>query len=693
MTHAFLEIGTEHLPSRFVKPALQQMETLAAELLAERRITYKSLRAFGTYRRLALFIEDISEKSADVQKEVKGPPAKLLKDAAGNFTAQSAGFAQKNDIAPEELVIKETDKGPFIFADVKIKGDKTVNLLPEIFTRIITGLEFAKNMVWEASGLRWGRPIRSLIGLYGTRVVKFEIAGVTSDRYTYPLSSFGRKPIRVDSADMNAYVELLKNQPQPILVLPEDRQEALIRSVMNEAKVRGYFAELDPALIEETVYFTEHPVAVGGDFDLKFLTLPKELITTVMKKQIRMFPVVNDSSEIQPYFIAVRDGVSVNQMEVRDGFKKVLSARLSDAVFFFDNDKKAGLDAFKNKLAGVNFLDGVGSMLAKSDRTRDLALWLCDTLHKPELKDDVAYAAGYAYADLASAVVYEFPELQGYMGGQYAALAGYPEPGKAMEEFYFPLSSNSELPSTEAGNIVSLAGKMDTLVGNFLIGQIPTGSEDPFALRRQAFGIVRILLENELEVSVSQLIRQSVLLYAGAGKTEYLAQLPAFLLQRVSLVLEQRRHNANTINALIGWEELPLSQVETLVTALENSRQSADFVQAAEAAKRVCNILKKAGDVSESVDEKLFELDAEKELYEQIQVINSNLACSATQCMDEAYYADVLKNFGAFAAPLEKFFTDVMVNVDDQAVRNNRLALLARVRRFLTQLVADITKL
>ncbi len=286
--NAFLEIGTEHLPSRFVKPALAQMETLAKNLLDEHRITYQNISAFGTYRRLCVIIEGIAEKSADVQKEVKGPPAKLLKDARGNFTPQSAGFAQKNGIKPEKLVIKETDKGPFIYADLKIKGEKTAKLLPEIFTNIITGIEFAKNMVWEESGLKWGRPIRSLIGLYGEKVVPFSVAGVKSNRFTYPLTAFGRKPIRVEKADKGYYVELLKTQPQPILALPEERREALLRSVMAEAKARGYHADLDPDLIEETVYFTEHPVAVAGDFDLKFLTLPKKLITTVFKTQLKM---------------------------------------------------------------------------------------------------------------------------------------------------------------------------------------------------------------------------------------------------------------------------------------------------------------------------------------------------------------------------------------------------------------------
>lgn len=691
--NAFLEIGTEHLPSRFVAPALQQLETLAARILAEKRIAYKSVQSFGTYRRLCLLVEEIADKSADVQKEVKGPPAKLLKDAAGNFTPQSAGFAQKNGLTPEKLTVVETDKGPFIYAVVKTKGEKTAKLLPEIFTGIVTGLEFAKNMIWEESGLRYGRPIRSLIGLYGDKVIKFSVAGVESNRFTYPLSSFGRKPIRVEHADKDYYVNLLKNQPQPVLALPEERREALVKTVENEAKIRGYKADLDPELIEETVYFTEHPVAVGGDFDIRFLTLPRELITTVLKKQIKMFPVTNEKGEIQPHFIAVRDGISANQNEVSDGFKKVMSARLSDAVFFFENDKREGLSAFKQKLDNVLFLEGLGSMLEKSLRTQKLAAWLCDKLGKPELKKTVEYAAENAYADLTSHVVYEFPELQGYMGGQYAALEGRTEAAKAMEEFYFPLTSSSALPSTPAGNLVSLAGKTDTLVGNFLIGQVPTGSEDPFALRRQAFAVVRILLENKLNVSLKELTEYAVSLYPQGTPDKGVQELPGFLFQRLALVLEQKGHNAATLNAVSNWYELPLYQVEALVEALETVKQSEEFAAVLESAKRVCNILKKAGDVTEEVKESLFELPAEKALYQKIYEVDSSLGCRVNTAATKEEYLNVLKTYGAFQAPLARFFTDVMVNAQDQAVRQNRLALLARVRRYLTQTVADITKL
>lgn len=691
--NAFLEIGTEHLPSRFVKPALGQMETLAKNLLDERRISYENVSAFGTYRRLCLIIEGIAEKSADVQKEVKGPPAKLLKDANGAFTPQSAGFAQKNGLKPEKLTVKETDKGPFIFAELNIKGEKTVKLLPEIFTKIITGMEFAKNMVWEESGLKWGRPIRSLIGLYGSKIVPFEVAGVKSNRFTYPLTAFGRKPIRVEKADKAYYVELLKSQPQPILALPEERREALIRGVMAEAKARGYHADLDQDLVEETVYFTEHPVAVAGDFDLKFLTLPKELITTVFKTQLKMFPVVDGRNDIQPYFIAVRDGVSANQPEVRDGFKKVMSARLSDAVFFYENDKKENLDYFKNKLAERTFLEGLGTLLDKSNRTRELAMWLCDRLNEESVKDSVTYAAGYAYADLASSVVYEFPELQGYMGGRYAELEGHKEEGEAMAQAYWPLSASSELPETLTGALVSLAGKLDTLAGNFIIGQIPTGSEDPFALRRQAFGVVRILLEKQLDVSLKDAVRKALSLYQGKQTQEAEKELKSFLFQRLALLMEQRGHQPGTLNAVNYWYGMPLANVETLLNVLEKERAGEAFAAAAQSAKRVCNLLKKATPSDGQVNEELFQLPAEHELFASVRKAEDTVGALSAGCQSEQDCRSTLSIFGTFAAPLAKFFADVMVNAEDKAVRENRLALLWRVRALLTQGMVDISKL
>lgn len=691
--NALLEIGTEHLPARFLRPALSQLKTLTENILQENRLAYQSVETFGTYRRLVVFVSDLSPQSADLTQEVKGPPAKLLKDAQGNFTPQSMGFAQKNGLKPAQLIIKETDKGPFIYACVHSKGEKTPKLLPEIFTRIVTGLEFAKNMVWEESGLRYGRPIRTLIGLYGnqyiTKTISFTVAGVKSGRTTRLMLSYHKKPLKIEKCDKDYYVELLKVQSPPILVLPQERREALIKSVSAEAAVRGYAADLDEGLMAETVAFTEHPVAVGGDMDLKALTLPRELITTVLKQQLKMFPVVDKKGNLQPYFIAVRDGSSANQTEVMNGFKKVMSARLSDAVFFFENDKKEGLNAFHEKLKNIQFLEGVGSMADKALRTQQMASALCEKLGAD--KDAVSYAALHCYDDLASHVVYEFPELQGYMGGQYAALTARTEAekqaAKAMEQCYWPLTSSSPLPQTVEGNIVSLAGKLDTLAGNFIIGQIPTGSEDPFALRRQAFAVVRILLENKWNVNVADALAWVKQAYATRWTEGVAKQLTDFLAQRLGVVLQERGHNSAVLKAVANWDKLPLTQVENLVAALEQVQSAEEFAALRESAKRVQNILQKAPKVAPTPDEKLFELSAEKALYQAAQ---NCPPCTATTT---AQYLQALKDLQAFKEPLAMFFKDVMVNVPDEKLRQNRLALLALVRTKLNQTGAEIAAL
>ncbi len=692
--NALLEIGVEHLPARFVTPAISQLKTLAENLLAQNRLPFERVETFGTYRRLVVFIHGLAEKSEDIQKAVKGPPAKLLKDAHGNFTPQAAGFAQKNGLRPEKLTIQETDKGPFLYAQVHIKGTKTTALLPDLFTRLVIGLEFAKNMVWEDSGLHYGRPVRSLVGLYGTKVIKFTVAGVTAGRVTHGMLSYGNEPLKVTSADKEGYVRLLRNQNPPILVLPHDRREALIKSVTAQANARGYRADLDEKLIDQTVAFTEHPVALCGEMDLKALTLPRNLITTVLKEQLKMFPVVNEKNELQPYFIAVRDGSSANQAEVTDGFKKVMSARLSDAVFFFENDKKEGLNVFHERLKNRQFLEGVGSQLDKALRVEKLAQQIFTHLHPACAPQAVAYAALHCYDDLASHVVYEFPELQGYMGGQYAALEAQ-QPGaspwmkaaaKAMEEVYWPLTSTSLLPGTVEGNIVSLSDKLDTLAGNFLIGQIPTGSEDPFALRRQAFAVVRILLENKWPLTVAQLLHTLNGVYENRLSGPVLRQLSDFLYQRLSVVLEERGQIPALLQASIHWDLMPLTDVEQLLLALRTVLERPAFVAAVAAAKRVQNILKKFPPVNTAVAETLLESPAERTLLHLAQNFVTQKAHT------QAEFMKALETLEVFAQPLEEFFTQVMVNVPDEKIRTNRLALLTSVRAKLTAL-ADITAL
>ncbi|MGB2578559.1 glycyl-tRNA synthetase beta chain [Elusimicrobium simillimum] len=685
---AFLEIGVEHLPARFVPGTLAQMEALAKAQMAEHNIVFTSVRAFGSFRKLALVIDGVEPKAQDIVKEVKGPPAKLLKDAAGNYTPQSAGFAQKNGIKPEKLTVVDTPNGPFIYAKVKIKGEAVKKLLPQIFTNIVRGLQFPKTMTWEQSGLRFGRPLRTLIGLYGDALIKFNVAEVESGRVTWPLSSFGTKGIKIQNAD--TYTETLRNQAQPILIEPQDRKEVLVKAITKEGALRNLTAVIDEDLLTETVFMTEHPVVVPGDFEIRFLTLPKELIITVLKKQIKMFHMVNAKGDIEPYFIAVRDGMSVNQNEVMKGFKKVMSARLSDAVFFYNQDIKKGLKTFRDKLSAVQFIDGIGTMLDKTERTKTLAVWLAEKCGAD--KTAVSQAADYAYADLTSGVVYEFPELQGYMGGVYAAKEGFgKEVAKAIEEFYYPLTSASQLPSNIEGAVLSIAGKMDTIAGNFAVGQIPTGSEDPFALRRQAIGIVRMLAELDLPVSLHDLIEHSASLY-GDKFTTSKEDLVTFFKVRVENILEAYDMEKNVMSAVSYRLDRPVKEIVNVALALKNLRHNEELAAVSQNAKRVLNILKKAEFETAEVNTKYFEHDAEKALHAKLGAISAEIKAYENKALTTADAEKIFALLATLKAELANFFDAVMVNAENKEVRLNRLNLLFNASAILTK-IADITAL
>ncbi|MBQ2312626.1 MAG: glycine--tRNA ligase subunit beta [Elusimicrobiaceae bacterium] len=678
--NALLQIGTEHLPARFLRPALEQLKENAIKILAENRLNYKTLETYGTYKKLVLEIKDLAEVSEDISKEVKGPPAKLLKGADGKFTPQALGFAAKNGIKAEQLVVKETDKGPFIYADIKIKGIKTEKLLTTIFPELIKSLNFAKNMVWEDSGFRFARPIRSIIALYGSKIIKFEIAGVKSSNKAYGLSSFKQTPIIIKNPE--SYKDALKNQIHPILVDIEERKKALLRSIEGCTKLLGYQADLDEDLISETVNFTEHPIALAGDMALSFMKLPKKLLTTVLKTQIKMFPVVNKKGELQPHFIAVRDGVSVNQEEVKTGFKNVMTARLTDAVFFFENDLKLGLDEMRKKLKNINFIDGMGTMEDKTKRITDLTNSIAKLLNFSNADTENAKtAANYAYADLASSVVYEFTDLQGYMGGVYAQKEGRtPDVCAALEEFYLPLSASSDLPKTKVGSLVSLAGKLDTLAANFKAGQVPSGSQDPFALRRQAMGAVRIILANHWSLSINKLVELASK-NLPENTNNQLTQLPEFLWQRLQNILEDRLIPEDIISAVKNFDT-PLNTVLLNAGILAEQLKSETLQAVAESARRVANILKQA-------PQNLPALNAA--LLKEQEEIALNKAVDNLPKADGDFTTE-LKNLSTLKQPLEDFFAKIMVNAKEAEIKNNRLALLSKIKAVLFN-TADLGKL
>jgi glycyl-tRNA synthetase beta chain len=686
---ALLAIETEHLPARFLFGALEQLKNNTENILKENNLEYSSVNTFGTYRRLVVEIKDLAKKACDIQKEVKGPPAALLKDKDGNYTKQAEGFAQKNGLKPQDLITVETPKGPFLYAKCVVKGQETKNLLPQIFENIIKSLVFPKNMVWEDSCLHFARPIRNIVALYGTALVKFEIAGVKSTKASLPMLSFGAKPVKIN--EPQDYIPALKNLEQPILADIEERKQTLIKALNQVAAKLGYQPDLDEDLINETISFTEHPVVLSGDMDIKFLKLPKELITNVFKTQLRMFPVVNNKGELQPHFLAVRDGISVNQDEVRHGFKNVMTARLTDAVFFFENDIKTGLEKMAQKLPSINFIDGLGNMAQKTERVEKLAAFIAKDQPK-ETQEHIKQAARFAYADLASSVVYEFSELQGYMGGVYAEKENFPKKSAtAIGEFYLPLSASSALPKTLCGAIVSLAGKLDSLAANFAAGQVPSGSQDPFALRRQAMGAVRIILDKNINIPLNELINKAID-FLPKIENSRTGELFNFMWQRFAALLEQEQISADVVEAVSSIRSKTLNQLVTIAKALNNAKDSSSLMQAAQSAKRISNILKKSEEQQlPDIKENLFSCNQEKVLYNTLKDIQSRLNLKESASLKD--YTDAFALLALLAEPLEDFFKEVMVNVEEVEIKNNRLSLLGNINNLLTKQIANLSKL
>jgi glycyl-tRNA synthetase beta chain len=722
MTTALLEIGMEHLPARFLKPTLAQLETSAKAMLAERRLGFSSVRATGTFRRLALYIEGVEAASPDMEKEALGPAASKWKTPDGKFTPQSEGFARGQGTTADKLyIVNSPAKGEVLAVKKLIKGEPAPDILAEIFPKLVASLQFPKNMVWEETEFRFARPIRMLLGLYGSKLVEFEVAGVRSAKKTAPLALVGAKPLTVSEPE--EYAGLLRNEG--IMLEPADRKTVLCEQVQQAAARLGGKALLDEGLVDETVCFTENPVPATADFSVRYLKLPPELIITVLKRQLKFFPVLDAAGELQPHFIAVRDGSSENQDEVCRGFEAVVDARLSDAVFFFEKDLSHKLGDMRERLATLQFQEKLGSMQLKSERVEKLAMWICEAIRQDMHLDEaaVAQAARFAYADLTSEVVREFPELQGYMGGEYAAHGGEnSRAALAIKEFYFPLTAKSELPTTLEGAVVSLAGKIDTLVSDFALDMAPTGSEDPFALRRQATGAVRILMEKALPLAASAIVAKAYELLpedfrkaAGQkpadkkssplpGREKVLAAVEEFMWQRAETLLVEKDFGADEIRAVrraqFDGETLsrPMTYMEVFfrVCALHNMRKNAEFAELSASFKRVANIVRKsggeAGDTRVNAD--LFAAEQEGALYTALKTVRGKTApyLGSSIKASQEDYENCLREFVTLKVQIDAFFDAVMVMDKDAAVRANRLALLGELYTLFSS-IADLSQL
>lgn len=677
-----LEIGTEEVPAHVMPGILSQLKENAAKTFEELRIEYKNIKTLGTPRRSALLVEGLAEQQADLSKENRGPAVNIAFDADGNPTKAAQGFARGQGVKPEELVIKDG----YVYAMVHEKGGQTVDLLGDTLKGLVDGLNFPNNMHWADLDYKFIRPLRWLVALYGQDVIDFEVANVKSGRTSRGHRFLSEGDFEIANAE--DYVEACRKAS--IIVDQNERCEMIRQQIAEVAAANGGQAEVNEDLLEEVLYLVEYPTALCGKFDEKYLALPAEAVITPMRDHQRYFPVLKDG-QLLPLFITIRNGGKEHLETVQHGNERVLRARLEDAQFFFDEDRKKTLEQHGEKLKTVVFQDGLGTIYDKALRLEVLAGYIADAIGANEQdKKDAVRAAKLAKADLVTGMVTEFTELQGVMGREYALLDGETKAvAQAIDEHYMPRFAGDSQPASVAGRIVSLADKIDTIVGTFSRGLIPTGSQDPFALRRQALGIVNMLKEAQYHISLSQLVAKAMelLKIADAGQQAKLQNDVAdFMKLRLKNVLADAGIRYDVVDAVFVTVD-DIYGVFLRAQAV-NEAVKQDMEKTIQAFVRTGNIARKAEDVQAAVETGLLAEQVEKDLYKAYE----DAASKVEKEVAAQDYAGAIATLSQLAAPIDAFFDGVMVMDKDEKIKNNRLGLLKLVDNLVCQ-VADFSKI
>ncbi|MBO8168841.1 MAG: glycine--tRNA ligase subunit beta [Thermoanaerobacteraceae bacterium] len=671
-----LEIGTEEIPARFMNNALEQLKTKTETELQENRLEYETVATYGTPRRLAVVVSGLAEKQADLVTEVKGPSKKVAFDEEGNPTKAVQGFARGQGVDVADLIVRETDNGEYVFAVVKDDGRSASEILPSLLKSIVLSLNFPKPMRWGYQKMRFARPIRWLVALFGSDVVNFEIAGVTSGR-----ESRGHRFLCEENVVLEHAGEYLKKLEEAYVIVDQNRRrEEIWRQIRELARAQGGMVEENPELLEEVTYLLEYPTALCGTFEEKYLKLPDEVLITPMQEHQRYFPVKDARGNLLNKFITVRNGTSEYIDIVTAGNEKVLKARLADAEFFYQEDIKQPLETKVETLKNVVFQEKLGTIYEKVERIKELTAYLSDLL-APEYKEAALRTAHLSKADLETHMVYEFPELQGIMGGYYAAHDGEPElVWRGIREHWQPRFAGDAVPETVTGTLVSIADKIDTIVGCFGIGIQPTGSQDPYALRRQAQGICQIILQKQFALSLRELVERAFALYDGKlteSKETVTDNVLQFFKQRIETIFQDMGISYDTVDAVLaaGWDK-PLDALQR-AQALEKFRREEQFEALSTAFKRASNLAEKAG-TGTDVDESLFQEEVERKLWQAVARVEEKLERSGD-------YYQMLQEIASLRQPVDDFFEQVMVMAEDERIRENRLALLKHVRNLVVE--------
>lgn len=686
MTKDYLfEIGTEEMPAHVVAKSVKQLADRTGKFLKDNGLSFKNIKTFSTPRRLTILVQELAEKQADIDEIKKGPSKKIALDKDGNWSKAAEGFVRGQNMSVDDIYFQKIKDVEYAYIHVKKEGKKATEILLGM-DQIVKELAFPTKMRWGNYDLEFVRPIHWIVSLFGSEIIPVKILDIVAGRKTYGHRFLGESLVLATSDD---YESALKSQ---FVIADANQRKNMILSQINSlCEKNNWQVKIDSGLLEEVTNLVEYPTIFSGSFNEKYLNIPKEVLITSMKDNQRYFEVYDHEGTLINHFIAIRNGNSDYLDNVIAGNEKVLVARLDDAQFFYDEDKKYPLSHFVEKLSSVSFHDKIGSMAEKMLRVKLIGEYIGEKINisSSELADFDRAADIYKF-DLVTNMVGEFAELQGIMGTHYAELAGERKAvSQAIKESYLPSSADGDLPTTKIGSLLSIADKLDTIIAFFGAGMIPNSSNDPYALRRSAYGIVRILINQSWNISIEYALKDIIALLKGKTVAKLpndeatQAEISDFIINRVKQLLQVKKYSYDVIDTVLASNQQNVANILSIADILQENHDDSKFKKVVESLTRIANILKKADfSEAEQINPDLFENNSEKALYDKINLL-----------LDKSLDVKTLySEFVQLQPVIDEYFDSNMILDKNEAVKINRLSQLKLIDKLALEF-GDLSKL
>ncbi len=686
MTKDYLfEIGTEEMPAHVVAKSVKQLADRTGKFLKDNGLSFKNIKTFSTPRRLTILVQELAEKQADIDEIKKGPSKKIALDKDGNWSKAAEGFVRGQNMSVDDIYFQKIKDVEYAYIHVKKEGKKATEILLGM-DQIVKELAFPTKMRWGNYDLEFVRPIHWIVSLFGSEIIPVKILDIVAGRKTYGHRFLGESLVLATSDD---YESALKSQ---FVIADANQRKNMILSQINSlCEKNDWQVKIDSGLLEEVINLVEYPTIFSGSFNEKYLNIPKEVLITSMKDNQRYFEVYDHEGTLINHFIAIRNGNSDYLDNVIAGNEKVLVARLDDAQFFYDEDKKYPLSHFVEKLSSVSFHDKIGSMAEKMLRVKLIGEYIGEKINisSSELADFDRAADIYKF-DLVTNMVGEFAELQGIMGTHYAELAGERKAvSQAIKESYLPSSADGDLPTTKIGSLLSIADKLDTIIAFFGAGMIPNSSNDPYALRRSAYGIVRILINQSWNISIEDALKDIIALLKGKTVAKLpndeatQAEISDFIINRVKQLLQVKKYSYDVIDTVLASNQQNVANILSIADILQENHDDSKFKKVVESLTRIANILKKADfSEAEQINPDLFENNSEKALYDKINLL-----------LDKSLDVKTLySEFVQLQPVIDEYFDSNMILDKNEAVKINRLSQLKLIDKLALEF-GDLSKL